>query len=183
MDSQNHDEVFGGQPNVFSTRRTNSLPLMRYSTFRHFFHLYSLTLVFCGTSVSAIPDQYAVWRITPDQLSNAVLPTDEGPNIPQNQDHHPGALMADPREPPQGGPGWRRPNHQFSMNITSQFPTTTTAKPLTLAEIPTVGPDAELSFHANETLLHVRTASWLIAHGTCLEVRYRLEGKRTRYIY
>lgn len=155
--------------------------LAKYAIFpSHLLLLYSI-LFSCGPSVLAVPNQYP-WRITPDQLSNAILPTEVGPNSAQDSEHHSTVLMADPRQPPQGGPGWRRLHQPFSTDLPNQFPTTTTAKPLTLADIPIISLDAELSFHANETLLHVRTANWIIAHGTCLEMRYRLEGKRTRLL-
>ena len=37
-----------------------------------------------------------------------------------------------------------------------------------------------LHFHANETLAHWRTESWMVGYRQCLEMRYWLEGKRTR---
>uniref|UniRef100_A0A915D1D2 Uncharacterized protein n=1 Tax=Ditylenchus dipsaci TaxID=166011 RepID=A0A915D1D2_9BILA len=64
----------------------------------------------------------------------------------------------------------------FPISKHHQFPS---AK---LSEIPVVAPEAEFSFHANDTLMHVRTDSWMLSYNTCLEARFRLEGKRTRLL-
>ncbi|KAH7700747.1 hypothetical protein AAVH_32129, partial [Aphelenchoides avenae] len=53
-----------------------------------------------------------------------------------------------------------------------------------LSEIPLVDVGGEVTFHANESAaanftLHYRTESRPMEFGDCLEVRFRVEGKRT----
>uniref|UniRef100_A0A183BJ81 ZP domain-containing protein n=1 Tax=Globodera pallida TaxID=36090 RepID=A0A183BJ81_GLOPA len=49
-------------------------------------------------------------------------------------------------------------------------------------KITAIGPNAELNFHANQTQLHVRTETWMMRFGQCMEVNFRVEGKRTRLL-
>lgn len=53
-------------------------------------------------------------------------------------------------------------------------------RPKSLDDIEIVDPHAERVFRANESLLHFRTENWMLSFDDCLEVRFRIEGKRTR---
>ncbi|KAL3101085.1 hypothetical protein niasHS_001545 [Heterodera schachtii] len=55
-------------------------------------------------------------------------------------------------------------------------------KAVPLEELPVVGPRAELAFRANQTQMHVRTATWLLRPNQCMEAHFRVEGKRTRLL-
>jgi hypothetical protein len=59
----------------------------------------------------------------------------------------------------------------------------TTLRPAVgLHDIPIIGFGEHISFHANQTLLHVRTKELYmgIRDRQCAEARFRVEGKRTR---
>lgn len=66
------------------------------------------------------------------------------------------------------------------LSTTTMFPMTTTEKILDYESTPVISPNGQISFHANESLLHYRTESWIISFNNCLELKYHIEGKRTR---
>ncbi|KAL7077027.1 hypothetical protein ACQ4LE_003973 [Meloidogyne hapla] len=69
---------------------------------------------------------------------------------------------------------------QQTLSSDWQLPTPETPK--TLEKIQLINLHADINFLANQTLLHKRTPIYLLKNEQCLEVNFRIEGKRTRLL-
>jgi len=171
-------------PNIFS--QTASIPLLK-----SFLVLCLYCISALSNSVSGVENStslpYAVWRITDTPIKHASdhlqrpRPLSNDYRLDSGWRREPYAVVKRPVLPADVDqrPRWQ----QRAVSTTTQFPTTSTDKPLTLEDIDMVEPfQQDLRFYANQTLAHWRTDSWMVSHSQCLEMRYWLEGKRTRWV-
>ncbi|KAF7638951.1 hypothetical protein Mgra_00001475, partial [Meloidogyne graminicola] len=69
---------------------------------------------------------------------------------------------------------------QQQLSVDWQLPTPETPKKL--EEIQLINLHADINFLANQTVIHKRTPIYLLEYNECLEVYFRIEGKRTRLL-